>query len=71
MAVLFIQVPFDRVDVNVHPAKNEVRFSDQKQVHDTIRSAVTRALQQVDARKWGWTVSPGKDAVYQGKTEGL
>jgi len=53
MAVLFIRVPFDRVDVNVHPAKNEVRFSDQKQVHDTVRSAVAHALQQTDTRKWG------------------
>ena len=53
MAVLFVRVPFDKVDVNVHPAKNEVRFSDQKQVHDTVRSAVARALQQTDARKWG------------------
>ncbi len=53
MAVLFVRVPFDRVDVNVHPAKNEVRFSDQKQVHDTIQSAVAHALQQVDSRKWG------------------
>jgi DNA mismatch repair protein MutL len=53
MAVLLIQVPFERVDVNVHPAKNEVRFSDQKQVHDTVRSAVSRALQQADSRKWG------------------
>ena len=53
MAVLFVRVPYDRVDVNVHPAKNEVRFSDQKQVHDTVRSAVAHALQQVDTRKWG------------------
>ncbi|MBW1864390.1 MAG: DNA mismatch repair endonuclease MutL [Deltaproteobacteria bacterium] len=53
MAVLFIRVPFDRVDVNVHPAKNEVRFSDQKQVHDTVRSAVAHALQQADSQRWG------------------
>jgi len=53
MAVLFVRVPYDRVDVNVHPAKNEVRFSDQKQVHDTVRSAVAHALQQTDTRKWG------------------
>ncbi|MFC1876482.1 DNA mismatch repair endonuclease MutL [Thermodesulfobacteriota bacterium] len=53
MAVLFVRVPFDRVDVNVHPAKNEVRFSDQKQVHDTVQSAIAHALQQVDSRKWG------------------
>jgi len=60
MAVLFVRVPLDRVDVNVHPAKNEVRFSDQKQVHDTVRSAVARALQQVDARKWGRRFSQEK-----------
>ncbi len=53
MGVLFIRVPYDRVDVNVHPAKNEVRFSNQKQVHDTVRSAVAHALQQVDTQKWG------------------
>jgi DNA mismatch repair protein MutL len=53
MAVIFVRVPFDRVDVNVHPAKNEVRFSDQKKVHDTVQSAVSRALQQIDSQKWG------------------
>jgi DNA mismatch repair protein MutL len=52
MAVLFVQVPFDQVDVNVHPAKNEVRFASQKRVHDSIRSAVTLALQQVDSQRW-------------------
>ena len=60
MAVLFVRVPFDRVDVNVHPAKNEVRFSDQKLVHDTVRSAVTNALQQVDSRRWGRKFSQEK-----------
>ncbi len=52
LAVMFIQVPFDQVDVNVHPSKNEVRFSQQKRVHDTVRSAVSDALTQADAQRW-------------------
>jgi len=52
LAVVFAQVPFDQVDVNVHPSKNEVRFSQQKRVHDTVRSAVSRALTQADAQRW-------------------
>jgi len=52
MVVLFVTVPFDQVDVNVHPAKNEVRFGNQKQVHDTIRAVVSNILQKVDTQKW-------------------
>lgn len=52
IAVLFMHVPFEKVDVNVHPAKNEVRFQDQKQVHDTVRQAVQNALQQAERSRW-------------------
>ena len=52
LAVVFLQVPYDQVDVNVHPSKNEVRFSQQKRVHDTVRSAVSGALSQTDAQRW-------------------
>src|SRR5579864_352886 len=41
---LFIDVPLDRVDVNVHPTKAEVRFLDQGLVHEIIRRAVVDAL---------------------------
>jgi DNA mismatch repair protein MutL len=41
---LFIDVPPDRVDVNVHPTKAEVRFLDQGLVHEIIRRAVVDAL---------------------------
>jgi len=53
VAVLFIDVPYDRVDVNVHPTKNEVRFADQRLIHDNVRDAVATALARVDKSKWG------------------
>ena len=41
---LFIELPPDAVDANVHPAKNEVRFRESSKVHHAVQSAVTRAL---------------------------
>ncbi|MDG1253032.1 MAG: DNA mismatch repair endonuclease MutL [Schleiferiaceae bacterium] len=42
--VLYLKVPADRVDVNVHPAKTEVKFEDDRVIYAILRSAVKRAL---------------------------
>ena len=42
---LFITLKTSAVDVNVHPAKTEVRFSDEKKVFDTVYQTVKAALE--------------------------
>ncbi|MBF6056996.1 DNA mismatch repair endonuclease MutL [Thiomicrorhabdus heinhorstiae] len=42
--VLFVEIPFDLVDVNVHPAKYEVRFANGSWVYDFLRRSVRDAV---------------------------
>jgi len=44
VTILFITVPYDDVDVNVHPAKTEVRFKHQSFIHDAIRDSIMSGL---------------------------
>ncbi len=46
MAVLFLTVPTDAVDVNVHPAKSEVRFHQPSELYGLVFAAVHQALSQ-------------------------
>ncbi len=43
---LFVELPPERVDVNVHPTKAEVRFLEQSLVHEVVRRALADALGQ-------------------------
>lgn len=44
LAALFIEMPPESVDVNVHPTKAEVRFSERERVFSAVQRAVRRAL---------------------------
>lgn len=49
--VLNIELPFEMIDVNVHPAKIEVRFINERPVFDAVYHAVKSSLMKFDSRK--------------------
>jgi DNA mismatch repair protein MutL len=49
-AVVFLTLPTREVDINVHPAKTEVRFMDERAVFSLVQSAVRKGLEIVQAQ---------------------
>jgi DNA mismatch repair protein MutL len=46
VVLLFLEMPPEEVDVNVHPAKTEVRFRQQSLIHDFVRDSIRTSLIQ-------------------------
>ncbi|QBQ54283.1 DNA mismatch repair endonuclease MutL [Nitrosococcus wardiae] len=52
--LLYLELPPSQVDVNAHPAKNEVRFREARQVHGFIVRTLTEILEQADSTGTPW-----------------
>jgi DNA mismatch repair protein MutL len=63
---LFIEMPHDAVDVNVHPTKAEVRFRDQSHIHEIVRRTLGDALGR--GRVPELQLQPSRSGIEQGIT---
>jgi DNA mismatch repair protein MutL len=48
VALVFVDITPDLVDVNVHPAKAEVKFKDEHSVYNAVKSAIAQAMSEAE-----------------------
>lgn len=65
--VLFLELPHKDVDVNVHPAKLEVRFIEESLVFSTIRGGILQALSDMDDVEHAGSLSAGSMGAGAGR----
>ena len=80
VAVLFLEIPPDLIDVNVHPTKSEIRFKNDKDIHSLIYSSVREIVKgkktvsfQEKVESVYRSIFPGEEEVEKvsGKTKQL
>lgn len=71
VALLFLEIPHEEIDVNVHPAKTEVRFRRTEAVRDVIAEAVKKTLEteNIFNEKSLWQTQPPQESVYKPENE--
>ena len=62
-AVIFIEIDPSLVDVNVHPAKQEVRFHQNRSVHDALKRVIDESLREKSAALFQVPVFPAESRV--------
>lgn len=67
--ILCLELPADQIDVNVHPAKTEVRFAHENDVFDIVYHAVKLALAQPGSGERLFTFDREKDAAEETEAE--
>lgn len=70
VSVLFLEIPTNMVDVNVHPAKTEVRFYDPNTIRSMVISAIKEALSEANHRVSNTTAQQALKYMSKSQTSG-